>query len=254
MLYEQEYFQEELRRVQKKLLRVSRDKSFLLDRLLQYENVDHSSSDDEGTASSSGVSDNEGPKVLMAENPTPSSSRPKKAPAAINHGLPSESMGVFPYPSSDGTSSAGGETTTAASKTKSSIQCKYVNNGNQCQERISKRSKSGYCGAHRTVVRISKQAVSSPKQPHASSKPVPDPPRDHSSMVDHQQLERLNQLSESSNHEASHVPQATEELPQEMFNVEDDERESENDDSPGSSSFHGNIYEGDDDLVIDLQE
>ena len=29
---------------------------------------------------------------------------------------------------------------------------------------------------------------------------------------------------------------------------------SENDDSPGSSSFHGNIYEGDDDLVIDLQE
>ena len=31
-------------------------------------------------------------------------------------------------------------------------------------------------------------AVSSPKQPHASSKPVPDPPRDHSSMVDHVRL------------------------------------------------------------------
>ena len=29
---------------------------------------------------------------------------------------------------------------------------------------------------------------------------------------------------------------------------------SENEDSPESSSFHGNIYEGDDDLVIDLQE
>ena len=29
---------------------------------------------------------------------------------------------------------------------------------------------------------------------------------------------------------------------------------SENEDSPGSSSFHGNIYEGDDDLVIDLQD
>ena len=40
------------------------------------------------------------PKILL------SISRPKKAPAAINHGLPSESMGVFPYPSSDGTSSA----------------------------------------------------------------------------------------------------------------------------------------------------
>ncbi|CAM9119077.1 unnamed protein product [Bubo scandiacus] len=39
LLYEQECFQEELRRAQRKLLKVSRDKSFLLDRLLQYENV-----------------------------------------------------------------------------------------------------------------------------------------------------------------------------------------------------------------------
>uniref|UniRef100_A0A8C7M3Z2 INO80 complex subunit E n=1 Tax=Oncorhynchus mykiss TaxID=8022 RepID=A0A8C7M3Z2_ONCMY len=44
MVYEQECFQEELRRSQKKLLRVSRDKSFLLDRLLQYERVDEDSS------------------------------------------------------------------------------------------------------------------------------------------------------------------------------------------------------------------
>ena len=29
--------------------------------------------------------------------------------------------------------------------------------GSQCQERISKRSKSGYCNAHRTVIRIAKQ-------------------------------------------------------------------------------------------------
>ncbi|KAJ7373967.1 Ino80ep [Desmophyllum pertusum] len=83
--------------------------------------------------------------------------------------------------------------------TRKSIQCKYVNNGHQCQERISKRSKSGYCNAHRTVIRISKQAVaSSPKQLHTNSKPVPDPQRDNSSMVDQQQLERLHQLSESS--------------------------------------------------------
>ncbi|XP_078362289.1 uncharacterized protein LOC144646531 isoform X3 [Oculina patagonica] len=252
LLYEQEYFQEELRRVQKKLLRVSRDKSFLLDRLLQYESVDHSSSDDDGTASSSGVSDSEGPKVLIGETPLPpsNSSRPKKT-QVVNHGIAAESLGMFPYPSSDGTSSAGGEPS-AAVNNKKSIQCKYVNNGNQCQERISKRSKSGYCNAHRTVIRISKQVASSPKQPHANSKPVPDPQRDNSSMVDQQQLERLQQLSESSS--TSHMPQATEELPQEMFNVEDDDRDSENEDSPGSSSLHGNIYEGDDDLVIDLQE
>ncbi|XP_068679828.1 uncharacterized protein [Montipora capricornis] len=252
LLYEQEYFQEELRKVQKKLLRVSRDKSFLLDRLLQYESVDQSSSDDDGTASSSGASDTEGSKVLVAENPQPATSRPKKA-QAVNHSIPSENLGLFPYPSSDGASSAGGEATSALNK--KSIQCKYVNNGNQCEERISKRSKSGYCSAHRTVVRNSKQVASSPKQLHTSSKPAPDPPRDHSSLVDHQQLERLHQLSESSNRPASHMPQATEELPQEMFNVDDeDERESENEDSPGSSNFHGNIYEGDDDLVIDLQE
>jgi len=45
LIYEHECFQEELRKAQRKLLKVSRDKSFLLDRLLQYENVDEDSSD-----------------------------------------------------------------------------------------------------------------------------------------------------------------------------------------------------------------
>uniref|UniRef100_A0A4W5LPD5 INO80 complex subunit E n=1 Tax=Hucho hucho TaxID=62062 RepID=A0A4W5LPD5_9TELE len=49
---EQECFQEELRRSQRKLLKVSRDKSFLLDRLLQYVRVDGDSSDSDATASS----------------------------------------------------------------------------------------------------------------------------------------------------------------------------------------------------------
>ncbi|XP_041081863.1 INO80 complex subunit E [Polyodon spathula] len=52
LVYEQECFQEELRRAQRKLLKVSRDKSFLLDRLLQYEHVDDDSSDSDATASS----------------------------------------------------------------------------------------------------------------------------------------------------------------------------------------------------------
>ncbi|XP_050162130.1 INO80 complex subunit E [Myiozetetes cayanensis] len=67
LLYEQECFQEELRRAQRKLLKVSRDKSFLLDRLLQYENVDDDSSDSEATASSDN-SDGDGAKG--AEPPT----------------------------------------------------------------------------------------------------------------------------------------------------------------------------------------
>ncbi|CAN8178313.1 unnamed protein product [Coccothraustes coccothraustes] len=67
LLYEQECFQEELRRAQRKLLKVSRDKSFLLDRLLQYENVDDDSSDSEATASSDN-SDGDGAK---GAEPTP---------------------------------------------------------------------------------------------------------------------------------------------------------------------------------------
>ncbi|XP_034145029.1 INO80 complex subunit E isoform X3 [Esox lucius] len=61
LVYEQECFQEELRRSQRKLLKVSRDKSFLLDRLLQYERVDEDSSDSEATASSEN-SEGEGPR------------------------------------------------------------------------------------------------------------------------------------------------------------------------------------------------
>ncbi|XP_018587517.1 INO80 complex subunit E isoform X2 [Scleropages formosus] len=52
LVYEQECFQEELRKAQRKLLKVSRDKSFLLDRLLQYERVDEDSSDSDATVSS----------------------------------------------------------------------------------------------------------------------------------------------------------------------------------------------------------
>ncbi|PRD26334.1 UNVERIFIED_CONTAM: Ino80e [Trichonephila clavipes] len=53
LLYENESFQEELKKAQRKLLKVSRDKSsFLLDRLLKYETVESSSSDSEATVSS----------------------------------------------------------------------------------------------------------------------------------------------------------------------------------------------------------
>ncbi|CAF97810.1 unnamed protein product, partial [Tetraodon nigroviridis] len=52
LVYEQECFQEELRRAQRKLLKISRDKSFLLDRLLQYERIDEDSSDSDATVSS----------------------------------------------------------------------------------------------------------------------------------------------------------------------------------------------------------
>ncbi|KAK4315831.1 hypothetical protein Pmani_012985 [Petrolisthes manimaculis] len=52
LIYENECFQEELRKAQRALLRVRRDKSFLLDRLLQYQRGPDSSSDSEQTEDS----------------------------------------------------------------------------------------------------------------------------------------------------------------------------------------------------------
>ncbi|XP_071519552.1 uncharacterized protein [Panulirus ornatus] len=52
LIYENECFQEELRKAQRALLRVRRDKSFLLDRLLQYQRGPDSSSDSEQTEES----------------------------------------------------------------------------------------------------------------------------------------------------------------------------------------------------------
>lgn len=51
-LKENEIFQQTLKTTQRKLLRASRDKTALLDRLVQYERIELSSSDDELTESS----------------------------------------------------------------------------------------------------------------------------------------------------------------------------------------------------------
>uniref|UniRef100_UPI003590188A INO80 complex subunit E n=1 Tax=Myxine glutinosa TaxID=7769 RepID=UPI003590188A len=89
VIYEQECFQDELRKAQRKLLKVSRDKSFLLDRLLQYENMDDTSTDSEATLSSDG--DTEIQKLLdlppakkrraSSVGPMGSSSRSQIAPS-----------------------------------------------------------------------------------------------------------------------------------------------------------------------------
>ncbi|KAK3730821.1 hypothetical protein QZH41_009937, partial [Actinostola sp. cb2023] len=108
--------------------------------------------------------------------------------------------------------------------------------GKQCQELVSKRSKSGYCSAHRTVVRITKQGISGPSK--SSRTATTDSTKDDKA----EQLESLHCLSESSTASQVHNKQLNNFL---MI---------ENEDSTGSASFQGNIYEGDDDLVIDLPE
>ncbi|XP_054267054.1 INO80 complex subunit E [Macrosteles quadrilineatus] len=52
LMYENECFQEALRSTQRRLLKASRDRSFLLDRLLNYEKVEATSSEGEETESS----------------------------------------------------------------------------------------------------------------------------------------------------------------------------------------------------------
>lgn len=83
LLYENECFQEELRKAQRKLLKVTRDKSFLLDQILQYESIDSSSSDSDATVSSD--SDSE----LRVEPPPLSTMKKKKTT-----GTPVESANV----------------------------------------------------------------------------------------------------------------------------------------------------------------
>ncbi|CAH0751463.1 unnamed protein product [Diatraea saccharalis] len=58
LIYENECFQDALRSSQKRLLKVSRDRSFLLDRLLQYEKPDSSTSESEDTESSDDTDNN----------------------------------------------------------------------------------------------------------------------------------------------------------------------------------------------------
>ncbi|XP_076847258.1 INO80 complex subunit E isoform X2 [Brachyhypopomus gauderio] len=112
LVYEQECFQEELRRAQRKLLKVSRDKSFLLDRLLQYERVDEDSSDSDATASSD--SEGEGPREREREAgkrrrspgilPLPSSSSPhlsllsRSGASSLQASTPSQYLNTLPFP------------------------------------------------------------------------------------------------------------------------------------------------------------
>lgn len=60
---ENESFQLALRKAQKRLLQVTRDRSFLLDRLLLHEKLEHSTSESEETESS----EDEHPPVIKTE-------------------------------------------------------------------------------------------------------------------------------------------------------------------------------------------
>ncbi|XP_066593047.1 uncharacterized protein [Prorops nasuta] len=82
LIYENECFQEALRSTQRKLLKVNRDKSFLLDRLLQYEKVDASFSESDETESSD-------EEVVRLDT-----SKRKKVEISISNHTPHHSPGI----------------------------------------------------------------------------------------------------------------------------------------------------------------
>ncbi|XP_073834575.1 uncharacterized protein [Musca autumnalis] len=86
LIYENEFFQDALRSNQRRLLKVSRDRAFLLDRLLQYEKPENTSSESEETEDSS---DDEATKEIKRRKSEQAANisargRKKKIVATIN--------------------------------------------------------------------------------------------------------------------------------------------------------------------------
>uniref|UniRef100_A0A915DAS2 INO80 complex subunit E n=1 Tax=Ditylenchus dipsaci TaxID=166011 RepID=A0A915DAS2_9BILA len=82
LVYENEYYQEELRNLQRKLLKLSRDKNFLLDRLGNHENNSSDNSSDDSEASVKTLEDRL-PKQKRKTKPTPARKKPATTPSAI---------------------------------------------------------------------------------------------------------------------------------------------------------------------------
>ncbi|XP_046854240.1 uncharacterized protein LOC124447384 isoform X3 [Xenia sp. Carnegie-2017] len=195
LLYEQESFQEELRRSQRRLLRASKDKSFLLDQLLQVEGLDFLSSEDEETAVSS--SDDEQQKSAAVDGAPKEKRSKKQSTAPVD-------------PSSEATSSQD------AIDNNNQIRCKFAENDNSSNQ-------------------ASQLLPSTDGQLHSD-------------------LAHLNELHLLRNQESTEFPETSATLPQDVFSMNDDDIVSDNEESTESHSFPNSIYEGDDDLVIDLPE
>uniref|UniRef100_A0A1I7Z152 INO80 complex subunit E n=1 Tax=Steinernema glaseri TaxID=37863 RepID=A0A1I7Z152_9BILA len=90
VVYENECYQEELRNLQRKLLKLSRDKNFLLDRLAPYEKDNMSESSDDSDASVVTVEEKLKPPPKKKTRPPPK----KKAAASAGGAGPSTSTGA----------------------------------------------------------------------------------------------------------------------------------------------------------------
>ncbi|XP_049873889.1 uncharacterized protein LOC126372247 [Pectinophora gossypiella] len=85
LIYENECFQDALRSSQKRLLKVSRDRSFLLDRLLQYEKGESTTSESEDTESSDDT-DYQRPDTKRKKLESGTSHQNMSTPSSVNKG------------------------------------------------------------------------------------------------------------------------------------------------------------------------
>ncbi|XP_069782992.1 INO80 complex subunit E [Narcine bancroftii] len=229
LLYEQEYFQLELRKAQRKFIKVSRDKSFLLDRLLQYEDVNDDSSDSEATASSEN-SDPETPRAIECRV-----QKRRRSPPVEESASPSPTLTLGYQPPQNNPPTQTPYLSTMASPSFSQFPSEYLSSFPDPQGAAPALPSAGHISKGERVRREKRSKPSKGKRcklPSSLRSPHPDSvPLTFPSPAD-----RLCGLS-------AKLPPTTilSTVPQQMFSVAGEGSEEE-------------PLDGDDDLVIDIPE
>lgn len=183
LIYENESYSEELRKSERQLLVVNRDKSYLLDRLLHYENIESSTSDSEDTLSSD--SDIDSKRKKTTESTTNelqtigSTSKKKKTTNALNSnrskststGKPSKPTSMASMVNTIGISCSSSQTqsiTTAIIKSECPVMC------SQSSKTSSTSSVSSAIDGHMTSQELERH-LESRRQPLAMLMPEKTP-------------------------------------------------------------------------------
>jgi len=219
LVCEQECFLDELRKSQRKLLKVTRDRSFLLDRLLQYEHLNDTSSDSESTVSS----DSEAGKDS------------KKRKPATSHLLV-------------GTSSAGASVLqlTASGEPIPSLSSRLVKEPPKKKPKIAARKVSAKSVLPRTLPNVN-VPVKRPMQSGTSAHPTAGASQPPRVVLSREEIERHLDLKHSSKPQFLSIDMTSHSLPDDIFSHDNSNQDTE---EPASDSVK--IEVEDTDLVIDM--
>lgn len=220
LVYEQECFLEELRKAQRKLLKVSRDKSFLLDRLLPYEKMTDSSGDSDATASS---------ESDIESNQEGSSMKKKKSTSSV-------SPGTVPVVTPPVTSSSllRTDTSNIFCNTYTSLLPQSTSLSQIVTPETKKKQKTA-------TKRSATKTTVTPKPPE------PEPERIAGQMT----REELERHLESRQHSFG-IEKAPAKLPMEIFSNENSDPDSES--AQDMSGLIGDVDDDDAELVIDTPQ